>query len=460
MWSKRLVKRFASKCTSKPLVTTLAAIVAATATPSLSANELTAAMRDEHFTQVRELIDRELFLVAERAIDEFSRQAYPDPTFYRKGLDFYYAKMATEMAPSYLDINRFRDTAKELEEELQANRSNLPDPVSELFGAGLQRLADALLRKFNPNYPPPAIKMNPNEVTSYQERMRSLIQLTEAALAEHMADIEKFDEDLEILRAGARDDEKKQEQFNAGMQTAIGKREAYFSTFLIAHNPLREVALRGADYGLDQAFIDQEIKPWINNFLAGAQEHSKQWSRTFGRNYPPLQHLCNYVRALNTARVEAEERKINWEYDSFVRQLEANYEHLPKDAQNWINEWRLTVWYHTICWMQEVPSETWRQEKLPEILTKLDEWLDDKGYSLNSRNGLVVDRISQVYFQAAHLADITGDSNRRDTLIVEVQNSKSPHRQNAGKMLGYFASRGEDDTAGGWLDPVSAVPVS
>jgi hypothetical protein len=409
-------------------------------------------MRDQHFTQVRELIDREMFLVAERLMAEFDSTSYPDPAMYRKGLDFYFAKMIAETAPAYMDVPKFRESAKRLEESLQANRASLPEPVKALFGAGIQRLANVLLRRFYPNAPPTAIKLNPADVKSYQERIRSLIELTETALSEKKGEIEAYKAEEERSRSEELANDQAAQM--AILQKATLLRDAYLDIFLTAYTPLREIIQRGELYGIEETFIDQEVRPWVNAFLSNGEDEFGEWAWAYGSYYIFLQHKVKYLTAVAKASKAKDDSELKWVLEDFYEVLNSDMSHLPDRAQKFVSQWKITAWRDLFCWLQEVPSKAWVKENMPEIQEKLEAWMDERNFSLNSRRAVIRDNVAQVFFQAAHVADAIGDTGLRDTFMIEVQNSRSAFKENAGKMLGYFASRGSDGGSGGWLDPV------
>ena len=305
------------------------------------------------------------------------------------------------------------------------------------------------MRVFTPNAPPKAVPLSPTEEARAQARIRSLIGIAEGILAERRAEV-----DAHILLEDAEDAPAEGPEANQLMMNATLKRNAFLEAFMLAHNPLREIQLRGADHGLEQAFIDQTVTPWISQQLTSIAPVPRNGagSWTFFHFLLSISLSMCRTELLKTIGAQPDDRQLRdleFAVDVFMDDvLNANIEHLGRPQQDFIKNWQLYVWQDVLYWFQFVEHEETKRRGLAIAEEELPTWLRDRSFSMRSRDPNVRNAIAQIYIQAAQLADQLGATGSRDTFLIKVQSANTALKNNAGRFLAYFANKGQDQSAG------------
>ena len=406
--------------------------------------------RGEHFDTVRQLISKELRLVAERAVDDFAKAGYNDPSgYYADGLRWYFADTFQ------LEVPELAKQADSLGAKLKASRDSLPPEVAGVFSTSgkVLRIANNISRRFiKPDYPPPLVAFNDEDKKNIAGLVELLTSEAEASMAAQKAAIDAHKPRVDEVMEGMDMDEK----YWAVMREATMLRNEYCGVFYQAYKPLREIIVRGTEYGLSQEFIDGKVKQWLYDTLKDKVETLSEWDWSYGDYFPQLRHrlavMMSEVVRLNKERGEGNELPGMAGYDDVRQMFYGGIEvdvsqYKDRATRDAMGKFKYEVWSDVLNWhlaMGDDQSLTAAKAVWQDLK---DLSSDDRAFALDSNDNFRNMMAGHLTMVMGRIYHALGDSKNASSLMVDVQRNGNFFAGNAGAWLAYWANSGSESSS-------------
>ena len=267
------------------------AMLASAALPS-TALGATAEQRDEHFQAVTSILDKDFQLTGKRQRAAFAQASYPEDAWHRKALDWYAALREKGSTKDPKKVAELDKTATALRTELDAaeEAGKLPEAVVRLLSAAGSQTTQ-LMRDFatfmSPDDSAPTVARAPERIAIAQGQIVALIDAANKEWKKAKAKVDAAAAQTKLAMEGDEKDPKVQE---ATRISTMVRFEAVRSIYN-AHTTLREVATRGADFGLDPKPANDFLKAFLKENFALIGD----WEYNFGDYFPYLKAYANSV---------------------------------------------------------------------------------------------------------------------------------------------------------------------
>jgi len=401
------------------------------------------AQRDEHARAVRSLIDLGAKLSARRQIDAWAKVGYPDTTpSLKQALESAYGitfegkpepaadpkapKIVAEILNNQGGLGQIVKLLNESRRILDADAPKPLVPPTEEKTAGLKRTIARLTELY-----PKEFKVQLEIVKKHKEAEDKLWELDERKDAAKIRDIN---------------------------HTAVLMRIEALKGFYFAHMALREVATRGADFGLDP-------KPVMASLASFTKEHREllsEWEFQWAEMHPQLQLFCAIASAEGVRQKIAGFTAADAE-SSLIKVCDLDLEQVPAAARDAIRTLQATAWANLLRWQIEQGTDAARDRGIANFSDFKGRAKDSKDFALSNGklDGERAAAIAQIHILAGRLYRAKGDNSTAASLFAEVKGSPSnPLSGLAGAWIGGGgSSTGGGESAWG-KDPLPADPSS
>ncbi len=444
--------------THRFLSPTLAALVAGCL--GLHAGEEATRARDAQFQAVRQVVDLELRLVAERQLKDYLAQSYPDETgWYAKALrwmvaDRFRANPIKAVADAYV---KEADTLfPELDAARKANK--LPPAVAQILAStnATTRLISVICgtNGLIPNAPLPlAGTVTKERLEQITNALNQLVKSAGENLDTALAAYNKYFKEVEEPAMDKLEPETP--EFVKINQASILMRNEIVRQLVQAHIALREVVTRGREFGIDPAPAEK--------FLAGTlKQHLKifdMWDFQAGEQYPYLKGYVAVLRA-EGARWKLPDTGADRVVEGFGELFKIQMKDVPEQGRAHLKHFQLEMWANLFRWANEM-----KNDKVTALVAQ--QWdgafktyyNNDKSVHPEGPDEKLAQVTAEVYIQAALLFNLKGDTVQANALLSKVGGAaKNRYAPNA-KAWTKAIMIGGGGGGSSWSDiPVAADP--
>ena len=407
----------------------------------------TAAERDQHFTAVSSLIERNQRPSALRQMTVFTKAGYPDVEAYQKALDWFYAERFRTKIADAAQAATLDKKAQTLRTYLDAaeKADTLPELISELLnGAGdpVLSLVNDLSTLIHPDRPKPLVPPAPERIELAKRQVTALIEAASRGWTDGLVKVKAFAAKEKTINDMPEDDPKGQ----ALLQEAIQLRLKAVKRVYKAHLILREVLTRGKEFNLDSDASSAFLGKWLE---ANAKILA-DWDYNFG-DYHPLLKLEINTLLLESARQKTKGIKPEEIEGEMQKIVDLDSRHFPSASREAVIDIQIDTWNALLRYRYELgtPGDLATAAKYWETFKERnrsgDLRLDSPSYNRASALG-------KIYIMAARVLQAKGDSGAATTLFGAVASAKrNPVAESAQPWL---AGSTSGLSGGGWGEPV------
>lgn len=403
------------------------------------------ATRDEHARAIKAVIDLGAKRVAQRQMELWAKLGYADtgsPT----------VREALQIA--------FKQAFDPAFDERGIPTGNVPKIVAELTGQGgsaieqVLRLVNAARRTIDVDGAKPLVLPTTEKIAALQRTVTKLIAVYEkeftAALAKVAAGKKDEDELWQI------DDTKPEGKRRAEeiQRQAVELRLECMQIYYFAHMILREVATRGADFGIDPKPAQTSLNNWAKTNKEILDDWDFQWSE-----YHPQLLFYIAIAQCEGARQQVKNYAPADCEAGLMKVVDLDPDQVPPGAREAMKTLQIKAWANLLRWELEMGTPASWDRGLALFEEFLSRTKNDRAMGLSAPETERAIAVGQVYLLAGRLNLAKGNSAAAQQLWAQVRASKNPL---ASVASGWITARG--DTAistNPWAEePIAADPSS
>ena len=417
--------------------------------------------RDAQYDAVKSLIDRDYRLPAKRQLADFIAAGHKGAEWQNKFLTWSFADRFRISSPDAAEKAALAKEAAGLQAEFEAaaKASQLPAEMARQFtGSGrILRLVNDILKDVNPDMPAPLVK----ETAIPQERRDALNEAVKALIvsagAAYDAGLAKIAANAAAEQAVENLDDKDPKRL-AVLRPAVDLRFEAIHPMYLAHKALREIAERGADFGVDPAPAREFIDSWTQKNFKGIVDLDYFW----GEYNVNLRALCTALAA-EGARIKMKEANIEELEGNFLKVAQMNiaedFKGAPVAVLDELRTLQVRTWADLIIWYRDmgkaIGPRQWQRGAEIFLIFK-DQAKTDANLRLDQKDRTRQVEVARVYLAAARLLKAKGDTagaTAATSAISAVRNH--PMGYFASQWMGSFTREGVK-SGSGWVDAVVA----
>jgi hypothetical protein len=446
----------------------------------------TASERDQQALAAKQLIQSGMRLPAQHQVDEFKAAGYADDgQWVEKVLrEAFLLRFLPEMpapgaAPAAGPATPPQPNAEpgkpaldpKLEKELKAltaeldaavKANSLPAFPKTLRGGGgssVDRLVNELARFIHPSLPKPLVEPGP-------EKRQGASNLAEV-LCKTMD--EEFKKAMEKIKAHKADEERmwnlddKLPEYKKIITEACDLRIEALAGAYLAIIGLREVALRGKEFGIEPAQVATQA--FLKTFLGEHRETISQWDFEWGEFTPFIRGYANVLlgEGVRLAVKDSKEEEVESGLQSVI-----DFDTRPiKNANEMLEAYRLklSMWGNLLRWRLEMGTA----RSFNKGLNAWSDFLERQSHEAYLKLGgppKLAAELGQLYILAARLQHAKNDNGAANALLgmIIAQHPQNPLAGNANAWLSDFSNGGGG--GGSWGntplagDPATAINLA
>ncbi|MFW5828919.1 MAG: hypothetical protein ACOCXA_01545 [Planctomycetota bacterium] len=391
---------------------------------------------DTYASLVKRVIDREIGVVADRAIEDFAAFAGPQSTTARI-LRLHYARTFA-LVKTGAEGQRLAEEADRLETELTSLANN-PDVDPDLRGLIKQGpfkkvigLVNPLLRDLNPQMPVPAKALLPTGfVERIQRRVQLLQQTVDQSLPPLMAEVEAWEPKVAQVY-------EKVDWSDADWQVlfeATRRRMDVINIFYFAQKAFAEILARGDEFGVPPETI-ASIDAWLEAKMKEWSETFDEWDYNYGDYNLDFKHRMLVMR-MEAARKHGIQFYTPEEVLPYIEELiqldESQFNRV--DQRRYARDLKLTLLDEVILWSIALAKSAESDEEWRDVLNiSARFWKDfyrDLRDDIRSRNDDIANAAAKHYIYAARLFMELGQQSDALGLMSEILAVDNPPHEYA-----------------------------
>jgi hypothetical protein len=427
----------------------------------------TATERDQQALAVKQLVMKGMRIPAQRQIDEFTAAGYPDEGgWVAKVLrEAYLLRFLAELTPVAVGPQpsgqkagatidpKLQKEVDALTKELDAatKAGTLPAIAKLVRGGGgnsIERLVNELSRFIHPDRPKPIVEPGPEK----RQAATNLAEVLRKAMDEEFKkDFAKVKEHKDLEKPIWDLDDKSPEYKRLVSESVALRIEALESVYL-AILGLREVSLRGQEFGIPEA--QTATQAFLKAFFTDHRETFNQWEFEWGEFNPFIREFANVLLSeavrlgVKDAKEEDVEAGLQAVIDFDVKSI--------RNSGELIEAYRLKIsaWCNLLRFRLEMATPREYTRGIKDWNEFTDRAKSDPQLRLGSSPKLQIE-LGQLYILAARLFHAKDDSSQANALLGEIiaQKPANALAGNAREWLNYFSPPG---ATGAW----SAAPIA
>jgi len=406
------------------------------------------AVRDEHARAVKAAIDINAKQVAVRQLDEWIKAGYADA--------------ATPSVKEALQIafNRAFDPKFDDKSVPTANVSKIFAEIASVGGSPL----DQILRQLNEarrvidlEGPQPLVLPAEEKMAALQRTVVKMVATYEkefAAALEQVKAAKKDEEELWNLDE-TRPAEKKRAE--AIQRKAVELRLECMQIYYFAHMMLREVATRGADFGIDPKPVQASLAGWAKT----NKEILDDWDFQWAEMHPQLQFYIAIAQCEGARQGVPKYAPADCE-SGLMKVIDMDLEQVPAGAREAVKTLQIKAWASLLRWELERGTPVAWDRGLALFLDFQSRIKDNRTMGLASPDTDRAIAAAQTYIVAGRINAAKGNMAVAQQLWAAVKSAKNPLSDVASKWIGRgTASGGDGKNSNPWAEePVAAEPSS
>jgi hypothetical protein len=418
----------------------------------------TAEERDVHAEALGVLIDRDYRLPAKRQLAAYRAAQYPDDGgWFGKCLEWQYADRFRTRSVDDAERKELSAKADSLRAELEQAEAagKLPEWVSTRVKGGgkMLRLVNDLGEFINADRPAPQLGIESIPVekrSAAQDTVKTLIAAAQADWDGGMKKLKDFlPQEEEADQAGENDPKAR-----AVIQKGVMLRLEIARSAALAVRALREVAERGAEYGLDPA----PAAGFLKTFSGGMATTLGEWDMQFSDMHPYLHY---YILSLMGEAVRWKAKGLTTddveEGFQLLIGLDVGKEFGDPRVRDEVRTLQVKTWAERLTWRRLKATD----QDFARGVTEWEEFQKlarTSGLRLDDRNQDRAVEIARTHFAAARLLKAKGDMVGATAAAAAVGQVRSnPLAANAREWVGWINGGGPNRQDVSWGQ--SALPV-
>ncbi|MDA3962370.1 MAG: hypothetical protein PF961_16405 [Planctomycetota bacterium] len=421
--------------------------------------------RDNHFQTMRDLIGREMHLVAKRQLEAYRSAGYDDPSgAYNDSLQWLFYDTFALDVPGEVGAQYSAD-AKRLSDKLAGMRDKLPPLPADTYAPSgkVQRIATKLSRDLiKPDSPPPfkGVGYSADEVAAIESLVKLLIDTADATLKEQLKAVTDYEP---IYEKSFGMDEGP--EYWKIVQNATMLRFDHANTFYQAYKPLREITIRRQgliDAGVPAALIDEVVAKWLKETSVALGQTYNDWDWSFGDYYIYLRHRLAVLQG-EYVRHTRGDKKAAFGYDDaqtvFFSGIEVDTGSFGKEMRDTVQKFKYDIWSDLLYWHLTLGDEASLKKAVQLWGTFKELSDDDRKFSLDSKDQYRNVMAGHLSMLMGRIFMAQGDVTSANGQMAEVQSVGNFFQGNAKGWIAYWAGGGNSQGSDPWfVQPRSMAP--